>query len=91
MRSKLLTVFRTFNSCSHFPTFDRFFVFNCYRLGFGIEAEWSCNEGLEKTVTLKVANEDIPGNSTLSSYVVYEVDSETNETTLIGNRNLKPV
>lgn len=35
-------------------------------------------------MTLKVASEEIQGNSTLSSYVVYEVDSETNETTLIG-------
>lgn len=61
-----------------------FFVFNCYRLGIGIESEWSCTEGLEKTVTLKVASEEIQGNSTLSSYVVYEVDSETNETTLIA-------
>ena len=82
---------RSKDSCSHVPTFHRFFVFNCYRLGIGIEAEWSCTEGLEKTVTLKVANEDIPGNSTLSSYVVNEVDSETNETTLIGNPNLKPI
>ena len=61
-----------------------FFVFNCYRLGIGIEAEYGCTEGLQRTTTIKVANDVIEGNSTLKSYVVFAVDSETNETTLIG-------
>jgi hypothetical protein len=56
-------------------------------LGIGIESEWSCNEGLEKTVTLTVDTDEIEGNSTLQSYSTFAVDSETNETILIGKNN----
>ncbi len=65
--------------------FFSFFIFNCYRLGIGIESEYGCTEGLDKTTTLTVFSEAIDTNSTLKSYDVFAVDAENNETTLIGN------
>jgi hypothetical protein len=65
----------------------RFFVFNCYRLGIGIDSEWGCTEGLVKTSTLKADSDVIAGNATLSRLTVFAVDAETNETTLIGERS----
>ena len=66
----------------NFPA--RFFVFNWYRLGIGIEAEYGCTEGLVKTTILKVSSDVIETNSTLKSFNVFDVDDENNETTLIG-------
>lgn len=69
-------------SCLFQNTF-RFFVFNWYRLGIGIDAEWSCTEGLQATQTVRASNEDLERNETLRGYFVSSVDSE-NVSTLVG-------
>ena len=62
----------------------RFFGFNCYRLGIGIDYERYCSNDLQKSTVLEnVPSEEIADNATLYSMTVISRDESTNETDLL--------
>lgn len=59
----------------------RFFGFNWYRVGVGIDYEWGCQQGLNHSISTKVDNDEI--NETLQALPILAVDDVKNSTTFL--------
>ena len=72
------------NSISNFTHFIyRFFCFNFYRIGVGIEYDWSCDSSVQRSEIINVSNNEI--NDTLDNMFVVSENTETNRTVFLAS------